>query len=84
MKLCNNSEEMKQCLLQFRGFPGGAVIKNLPFNTGDAGNVDLISGLGRSPGEGNGYPLSILAWRTPWTEKPGGLQSMGSQRVRHD
>ena len=38
------------------------------------------------------YPLekemathsSILAWRTPWTEEPGGLQSMGSQRVGHD
>ena len=27
---------------------------------------------------------SILAWRTPWTEESGGLQSMGSQRVRHD
>ena len=27
---------------------------------------------------------SILAWRSPWTEDPGGLQSMGSQRVRHD
>ena len=27
---------------------------------------------------------SILAWRIPWTEKPGGLQFMGSQRVRHD
>ena len=27
---------------------------------------------------------SIIAWRIPWTEKPGGLQSMGSQRVRHD
>ena len=27
---------------------------------------------------------SILAWRIPWTEKPGGLQSMGLQRVRHD
>ena len=27
---------------------------------------------------------SILAWRIPWTEGPGGLQSMGSQRVRHD
>ena len=29
-------------------------------------------------------PSSILAWRIPWTEKPGGLQSLGSQRVRHD
>ena len=27
---------------------------------------------------------SILAWKIPWTEQPGGLQSMGSQRVRHD
>ena len=27
---------------------------------------------------------SILAWRIPWTKEPGGLQSMGSQRVRHD
>ena len=116
------------------------------------GNLGSIPGLGRSPGEGNGYPLqysglensmdcvvhgiiksqkrlsnfqfhffggflvaqlvknlpavqetrvwsqgwedplekemathsSILAWKIPWTEEPGGLQSMGSQRVRHD
>ena len=27
---------------------------------------------------------SVLAWKIPWTEEPGGLQSMGSQRVRHD
>ena len=27
---------------------------------------------------------SMLAWRIPWTEEPGGLQSLGSQRVRHD
>ena len=41
---------------------------------------------------GQEYPLekgmtthsSILAWRFPWTEEPGGLQSMGSQRVRQD
>ena len=35
--------------------------------------------LGRFPGEGNGNPLSILAWRIPWTEETGRLQSMGSQ-----
>ena len=29
-------------------------------------------------------PSSILAWKIPWTEEPGGLQSMGSQRVGHD
>ena len=34
--------------------------------------------------EGMATHSSILAWRIPWTEEPGGLQSMGSQRVRHD
>ena len=46
----------------------------------------LKEGSGRSSGERNGNPThsSILAWRIPWTEEPGGLQSMGSQRVGHD
>ena len=35
-------------------------------------------------GEGNGNPLQYFSWRIPWTEEPGRLQSMGSQRVRHD
>ena len=39
---------------------------------------------GRFPGEENGNPLRILAWRIPCAEKPGGLKSMGSQRVGHD
>ena len=34
--------------------------------------------------EGKATDSSILAWRIPWTEEPGGLQSMGSQRVGHD
>ena len=34
--------------------------------------------------EGMATPSSTLAWRIPWTEEPGGLQSMGLQRVRHD
>ena len=34
--------------------------------------------------KGTTTPSSILAWRIPWTEEPGGLQSMGSQRVGHD
>ena len=38
-----------------------------------------IPGSGRSPGEGNGNPTSIPAWRIPWTEEPGELWSMGSQ-----
>ena len=50
----------------------------------DAGNLDLIPELGRSPVEEKGYLLPILAWRIPWTEEPGELQSVGSQGVGHD
>ena len=53
-------------------------VKNLP-----VGDLGLIPGSWRSPGEGNTH-FSLLAWRIPWTEEPGGLQSMGSQRVEHD
>ena len=60
------------------------VVKNLSANAGDIRETDLIPGLGRSPGEGMATHSSILAWRIPWTEEPGGLQSMGSQRVAHD
>ena len=42
-----------------------------------AGNMGLIPGLGRFPGERNGNPLQYSCWEIPWTEKPGGLQSMG-------
>ena len=38
----------------------------------------------REVGEGNGTPLSTLAWKIPWMEEPGGLQSMGSLGVGHD
>ena len=41
----------------------------------------MIPVLERSLGGGNGNPLHILAWKIPWTEEPGGLQLMGSQRV---
>ena len=53
-------------------------------STCNAGDLVLIPGLKRSPGEGNVYPSRILAWRSPWTGKPSILQSMGSQRVGHD
>ena len=49
-----------------------------------AGDPGLIPGLGRFPGEGDATHSSILVWEIPWTEEPGRLQSMGSQRVRHD
>ena len=57
------------------------MVKNLPASAGDA---TLIPGLGRSPGKEMAIHSNILAWRNPWTEEPGGLQSMGSQRVGHD
>ena len=50
----------------------------------DVGDQGSIPGLGSSSGEGNAIHHSILAWRTPRTEKPGRPQSMGSQRARHD
>ena len=49
-------------------------------SAGDARDLGLIPGLGRSPGEGNGHPLSILAWEIPWTKEPGGLHSIGLQK----
>ena len=65
------------------GFPGGSVGEESACNAGDMG---LIPGLGRSPGEGQGNPLQYSGeyWRISWTEEPGGLPSMGLQRVRHN
>ena len=59
------------------GLPGGSVVKSPLPNAGDMGSIP-----------GSGDPLdkemathsNILAWRIPWTEKPGGLQSVGSQK----
>ena len=44
----------------------------------------IDSGLGKSPGEGNGNRLQYSCLENPWMEEPGKLQSMGSQRVGHD
>ena len=63
------------------GFPDSSDSKESACNVGDLG---LVPGWGRSPGEGMETHSSILAWRIPWREEPGGLQSMGSQRVGHD
>ena len=60
-------------------FAGVLVINNLPTTAGDTGS---IPGLGRPLEEE--MASSILAWKIPWTEEPGGLQPMGSKRVRHD
>ena len=68
-------------VLANHGFPGGSDGTQSACNAGDP---DSIPGSGRSPGEGNGNPLQYFAWRIQWTEEPGGLQSVESQRVRHD
>ena len=62
-------------------FTGGSDGKESAYN---AGNLDSILGLGRSPGGEMATHSSILAWNIPRTEKPCGLQSMESQRVGHD
>ena len=57
------------------------MVKNLPAVQG----TWVRSLGGRDPLEkGMAIHSGILAWRIPWTEKPGGLQSMGSKRVKHD
>ena len=60
------------------------VIKNLLVNTGDMRHEALIPGSGRSAGGGKATHCSILAWRIPRTEEPGGLQTIGSHRVGHN
>ena len=62
------------------GLPGGSAINYLPANARDVG---LIPGLGR-PLEVMETHFSILAWENPLTEEPGGLQSMGLDRVGQD
>ena len=56
-------------------FPGGSLVKNPPPSAGEPGS---IPGLERYPGEGNGKPTPVFS---PWTEEPGGPQSMWFQRV---
>ena len=63
------------------GFPGGSDSEESACNARDPGS---IPGLRRSPEKAMAPHSSILAWKIPWTEEPGGLQSMGSQRVRHN
>ena len=59
------------------------MVKNLPANAGDVKDVGSLPGLGRSPGGGMATHSYILAWEIPWTEKPGGPQFMGLQKVGH-
>ena len=60
------------------------VVKDLPASAGDIRDTGSTPGPGRSPGEGMATHSSVLAWRIPWTEDPGRLQSIGSHKVGHD
>ena len=67
------------------GIPSGPsqmalVVKNPPANAGDIEDVSSIPGLGRSPGGGLGSSLQYSCWRIPWTDEPGRLWSIGSQK----
>ena len=61
--------------------PGGSVGEEFAYSI-----RDRVQSLGQEDPleEDMATHSSILAWETPWTEEPGKLQSMGSQRVRHD
>ena len=65
----------------FLGFPDGSDGKESACNAGDPGP---ITGSGSTLEKGMATHSSILAWRSPWTEKPGGIQSMGLQRFGQD
>ena len=67
--------------LSNRGFPGGSDSKESASNVGD---MDSTPVLGNPLEEGMATHSSIVAGRISWTEQPGGLQSMGSQRIGHD
>ena len=75
----DSGQQRKRSHFPRLGFPGGSVVENLLVNSGDTRDVGSIPGLGRSLEEGMGTHCSTLAWRIPWTEEPGGIQSMRSQ-----
>ena len=72
---------LRDCILVFKGFPGGARLKRLPAMwetwVQSLGWEDLLE-------KKMATHSSVLAQRIPWTEEPGGLQSMGSQKIGRD
>ena len=73
--------ELKAYVKLKNSIPGGSEDKESACNAGDWG---LILGSEYPLEKGMATQSNILVWRIPWTEEPGRLQSMGSQRVRHD
>ena len=63
------------------GFPGGSVVKETAYNAGDARGMVQSLGWEDPLEQGMATHTSILAWRIPWTEEPGGLQSIGRKEL---
>ena len=79
--ICHSSSTIYIALTLYLGFPGGSDSKESACNAGDmVWSMDQEDPLEKEMATHS----NILAWRIPRTEEPGGLQSMGSQRVRHD
>ena len=68
-----------------QGFPGGASSREPACRRKETYET-LVQSLGWEDPleEGMATHSRVLVWRIPWTEEPGGLRSLGSQRVRHD
>ena len=75
----HQQQQVNTCYLIFKGFPAGSAVENLPTSAGD---FSSITGSERSPEEENGCPSQYSCLGIPWTEEPGGPQSMVSQRIR--
>ena len=69
----HQQQQVNTCYLIFKGFPAGSAVENLPTNAGDFSSVTE---------EENGCPSQYSCLGIPWTEEPGGPQSMVSQRIR--
>ena len=66
------------------GLPQWLSGKEPACNAGDAGDMGLIPGLGRSPGRRHDSPLQYSCTDSPWSEEPGGIQPMELQRAGHE
>ena len=84
MRIGVSVECVCMCVHSGWGFPSGSAVKNLP--AVQETQEMLVQSLGQEDPleEGMATHSSIFAWRIPWTAEPGGLQFMGSKRVRYD
>ena len=82
--LHTHSQEILKQFIVWERLPWWLSNKESTCDAGATENAGLIPGSGRSPGGGHGNPLQYSCLGNPCTEEPGGLQSMGLQRVGHD